>query len=170
MQRAIEQYREYIVQVSKKGSTILKIYSDMDNLFVGNSARLNGLTDNQCRTVMSHWIGAGANLIIGSNMTELDDYDLALLINELALEIVNNFRAKYPMRPIQDNSNTSHGRQGQVWVARPANDSDVAMVLVENYRNSSNNNLFDPILTEGWWSYNLTFSSIGLDADATCAI
>jgi alpha-galactosidase len=170
VQRAIEQYREYILQVSARGSTVLTIYPDMDNLFVGNNASLSGLTNNQRQTVMSHWIGAGANLIIGSNMTELDDFGLALLTNEQAMEIANNFTVKYPMRPTQGNNNTSHGRQGQVWIAGPAGDSDVAVVLVANYGNSGNNNLFDPIPTQGWWSYNFTFSDIGLDADATYAI
>jgi alpha-galactosidase len=170
VQRAIEQYREYIVQVSDRGSAVLTIYPDMDNLFVGNNGSISGLTDNQRQTVMSHWIGAGANLIIGSNMTEMDDYGLALLTNQRALEIANNFTTKYPMQPTQGNNNPTHGRQGQVWIAGPAGDSDVAVVLVANYGNSGNNNLFDPIPTQGWWSYSFTFSDIGLDANATYAI
>ena len=170
VQRAIEQYREYILQVGNESSSILTIYPDMDNLFVGNNASRSGLTDNQRQTVMSHWIGAGANLIIGSNMTELDSYGLALLTNELALKIANNFTAKYPMRPTQGNRNPSRGRQGQVWIAGPADDSDSAVVVVANYGNSGNNDLFDPRPTQGWWSYNFTFSDIGLDAAATYAV
>ncbi|CAF0830400.1 unnamed protein product [Adineta steineri] len=167
VQRAIEQYREYILQVSDGHTTILTIYPDMDNLFVGNNASFSGLTDNQRQTVMSHWIGAGANLIIGSNMTDLDNYGLALLTNKRAQEIANNFTTKYPMLPTQGNNNPSHGRQGQVWIAGPSDDSNTAMILVANYGNSGNNNLFDPIPTQSWWSYNFTFSDIGLDAHAT---
>jgi hypothetical protein len=103
-------------------------------------------------------------------MTEMDDYGLALLTNQRALEIANNFTTKYPMQPTQGNNNPTHGRQGQVWIAGPAGDSDVAVVLVANYGNSGNNNLFDPIPTQGWWSYSFTFSGIGLDANATYAI
>jgi alpha-galactosidase len=170
VQRAIEQYREYIVQVSHEDSAILTIYPDMDNLFVGNNAPLSGLTDYQRKTVMSHWIGAGANLIIGSNMTDLDDYGLALLTNERAQEIANNFTSKYPMRPTQGNHNPFLGRQGQIWIAGPADESGTAVVVVANYGNCGNNDLFDPTPTQGWWSYNFTFSDIGLDADATYAV
>lgn len=170
VQRAIEQYREYIVYISNRSTDILTIYPDMDNLFVGNSVHFSGLTNIQRQTVMSHWIGAGANLIIGSNMTQLDDYGLGLLTNKLALEIGNNFTSKYPMRPTQGNNNPSRGRQGQVWIAGPADDSGTAVVLVANYGNSGNNNLFDPIPTQGSWTYSFTFSDIGLDADATYAV
>lgn len=170
VQRAIEQYREYILQVKDRNSTILTIYPDMDNLFVGNNASHSGLTDNQRQTVMSHWIGAGANLIIGSNMTTLDNYGLALLTNKVALEIADNFTAKFPMQPTQGNNNPSRGRQGQVWIAGPANDSGVAVILVANYGNSGNNDLFDPTPTQGSWSYSFTFSDIGLDPNVTYAI
>ena len=170
VQRAIEQYREYIVHVSDGGSAILTIYPDMDNLFVGNDANLSGLTDNQRRTVMTHWIGAGANLVIGSNMTKLDVYGLALLTNELALEIANNFTAKYPMRPTQGNNNPSHGRQGQVWIAGPVGDSNATVIVVANYGNTGNNDLYDPTPTQSWWSYNFTFGDMGLDAEATYTI
>ena len=170
VQRAIEQYREYIVLVSHRNTSVVTIYPDMDNLFVGNNAHLSGLTDTQRQTVMSHWIGAGANLIIGSNMTQLDAYGLALLTNKRALEIANNFTAKYPMQPTQGNNNPTYGRQGQVWIAGPTEDSGIAVVLVANYGNSGNNNLFNPVPTQSWWSYSFTFSDLGLDANATYAV
>ena len=170
VQRAIEQYREYILQVANDSSVTLTIYPDMDNLFVGNNGSLSGLTNNQRQTVMTHWIGAGANLIIGSNMTALDDFGRALLTNKRALEIANNFTSKYPMRPTQGNNNPARGRQGQVWIAGPTAGSEIAAIVVANYGNSGNNNLFDPIPTQSWWSYNFTFSDIGLDADATYAV
>ncbi|KAI9729306.1 MAG: hypothetical protein M1834_006977 [Cirrosporium novae-zelandiae] len=160
VQRAIEQYREYIVQVNQNYST-LTIYPDMDNLFVGNSASLSGITDTQRQAVMTHWVGAGANLIIGSNMTAIDDYGLSLLTNDLVLEIAD-FTSGYPMRPTQGNSNESYGRQGQVWIAGP-NSSGVAVVVVANYGNSGNNDLFDPTPIKGSWSYSFTPSDIGLD-------
>lgn len=168
VQRAVEQYREYILQVSSTNSTnVLTIYPDMDNLFVGNNASLSGLTDNQRQTVMSHWIGAGANLIIGSNMTALDIYGLTLLTNRRAIDVANNFTAKFPMQPTLGNKNRTHGRQGQVWIAGPTNESNVAVILVANYGNSGNNNLFDPPPTQSWWFYNFTFNDIGLHADTT---
>lgn len=170
VQRAIEQYREYILQVANDSSVILTIYPDMDNLFVGNNGSSSGLTNNQRQTVMTHWIGAGANLIIGSNMTALDDFGRALLTNRRALEVANNLTSRYPMRPTQGNNNPSRGRQGQIWLAGPTDGSQMAAVVVANYGNSGNNNLFDPIPTQSWWSYNFTFGDIGFDADATYAV
>ncbi|UJR17374.1 hypothetical protein I4U23_004269 [Adineta vaga] len=170
VQRAIEQYREYMVQVSRRNITLLTLYPDMDNLFVGNNGSRSGLTNTQRQTVMSHWIGAGANLIIGSNMTELDDYGLALLTNKRALYIANNFTSKYPMFPTQGNNNPSRGRQGQMWIAGPTTNLDAAVILVANYGNSGNNNLFDPVPIQSWWSYNFTFSDFGLVAQTTYAV
>lgn len=45
VQRVIEQYHEYILQVINANYTILTIYPDMDNLFVGNNGSLSGITD-----------------------------------------------------------------------------------------------------------------------------
>lgn len=98
---------------------------------------------------MSHWIGTGANLIIGSNMTALYNYGLKLLTNKRAMEVANNFTGRYPMRPTQGNNNLSRGRQAQVWIARSNEVSDIAIILVANYGNSGNNHLFDPIPTQG---------------------
>ena len=167
VQRAIEQYRQYILQVSNQTTTeILTIYPDMDNLFVGNNQSSSGLTDIQRESVMSHWIAAGANLIIGSNLTLLDDFGLQLLTNRRAMDLANNFTSKYPMIPTQGNANRTHGRQGQIWMSGPDFKTNVSVILVSNYGNHGNNQLFDPPPTQSSWNYNFTLSDFGLDPNS----
>lgn len=71
VQRAIENYRQYIVLHTGQDET-LSIYPDMDNLYVGNSAPEDGVSDDERFTIMSHWIAAGSNLMIGNDLTNLD--------------------------------------------------------------------------------------------------
>lgn len=71
VQRAIDNYRQYIVLHTSQDET-LSIYPDMDNLYVGNSAAEDGVTDDERFTIMSHWLGAGSNLILGNDLTQLD--------------------------------------------------------------------------------------------------
>ncbi|TVY47283.1 Alpha-galactosidase 3, partial [Lachnellula cervina] len=97
VQRAINNYREYIALQLPK-NTPLSIYPDMDNMYVGNPAALSGVTDDQRTSIMSHWIGAAANLMIGSDLTALDTHGLALLTNPAALAVAA-FTAQFPMQP-----------------------------------------------------------------------
>ncbi|EJD33166.1 hypothetical protein AURDEDRAFT_177753 [Auricularia subglabra TFB-10046 SS5] len=65
----------------------------MDNMFVGNAAPLGGLSNVECYTVAILWIGAGANLITGSNMTALDALGRELLFNDEALDVRTSRRS-----------------------------------------------------------------------------
>lgn len=71
VQRAIDNYRQYITLHTDENE-VLTIYPDMDNMFIGNPENINGVTDNQRYTIFNHWIGAAANLILGSDLTNLD--------------------------------------------------------------------------------------------------
>lgn len=119
----------------------LTIYPDMDNLLMGNEESLSGLDDLKRKAMFSHWIGAGANLILGSDMTKIDTYGQSLLTNALAQEIIG-FTAKYPMQPIFGNDNTGKGEQYQAWVAGPDPDSGVVVVVLANYGTDGDANLF----------------------------
>lgn len=140
-QRTIEQYRQYILpQLDSVDS--LTIYPDLDNLLIGNAEKLTGLTNSQRQAVFSHWIGAGANLILGSDLTQLDAFGKSLLTNTLANEIAN-FTAQYPMVPTRGNTNDEKGRQTQVWLAGPDPTTGVVVVLLANYGANGDNDLFD---------------------------
>jgi alpha-galactosidase len=139
VQRAIEQYRSFINQQeedpTRQGLPIM-IRPDMDNLYVGNGASLSGITDQQRYTVMIHWIGAGANLITGSELRNLDTLGQELLYDSEALSIAD-FTAMFPMQPKNPFNTASPGSQAssqlQAWIAGPDNENENAVVVLANY-------------------------------------
>lgn len=186
MQRAIENYREYITSVSAyhaAGSDqplTLTIYPDMDNLFVGNAESIGGLTDIQRRTVMSHWIGAAANLIVGSDLTQLDALGIELLTSRGALGVgVAGFTQMYPMQPRNPGSGGSEARQLQAWIAGPSpattttprdttpttptgsGSGSEAVVLLANYGPDLGNGGFNTNLS-GKQKVSITLAELGI--------
>ncbi|KAI5927090.1 glycoside hydrolase superfamily [Camillea tinctor] len=130
LQRAIENYRQYIATVTQYGTT-LTIYPDMDNLYVGNEAAITGVTDAQRQTIMTHWLGAGANLLLGSDLTKLDQFGLNLLTNPRALEVAE-FTSRYPMLPRNPGTGENGPQQLQAWIAGP-DAAGSAVVIIANY-------------------------------------
>ncbi|KAI1806236.1 glycoside hydrolase family 27 protein [Daldinia bambusicola] len=130
VQRAIDNYRQYITTVMAYNTT-LTIYPDMDNLFVGNPTSVSGVTDDERQTIMTHWLGAGANLIVGSDLTSLDGLGLNLLTNPNAIAIAD-FTAHHPMQPRNPGTGLSSAQQLQAWIAGP-DTSGVAVVVIANY-------------------------------------
>ncbi|KAI0595356.1 glycoside hydrolase superfamily [Biscogniauxia sp. FL1348] len=130
VQRAIDNYRQYITTVSQFGFS-LTTYLDMDNLYVGNEASITGVSDEQRQTIMTHWLGAGANLLLGSDLTRLDEFGLNLLTNPRTLEIAD-FTARYPMQPRNPGTGENSPQQLQAWIAGP-NETGSAVVIIANY-------------------------------------
>jgi len=139
VQRAIEQYRSFINQQeedpTRQGLPIM-IRPDMDNLYVGNAASLSGITDQQRYTVIIHWIGAGANLITGSQLKSLDTLGQELLYDSEALAVAD-FTAVFPMQPKNPFNTADPGSQAssqlQAWIAGPDNANENAVVVLANY-------------------------------------
>jgi alpha-galactosidase len=71
VQRAIDNYRQYIT-LHTGDDEVLSIFPDMDNLFVANGEEVSGVTDEERRSILSHWMMAGSNLILGSDLTDID--------------------------------------------------------------------------------------------------
>jgi alpha-galactosidase len=135
--RVLDYYRQFIneqTQPSRQGQPI-KIRPDLDNLFVGNPETISGLSDAQRYTQAIHWIGAGANLIAGSDMTRLDTLGKELLFNPEAMDIAA-FTAQYPMQPRNPQgwgtAGGSDAMQLQAWIAGP-NEQNEAVVVLANY-------------------------------------
>ncbi|KAI0129755.1 family 27 glycoside hydrolase [Xylariales sp. AK1849] len=130
VQRAIDNYRQYITAVTQFGTT-LTVYPDMDNLFVGNAAAISGVTDDERQTIMTHWIGAVANLIVGSDLTNLDAFGLNLLTDPDAISVAG-FTAHHPMQPRNPGTGGDGAEQLQAWIARP-DTSGAVVVVIANY-------------------------------------
>ncbi|KAH8120798.1 hypothetical protein ACSS6W_009858 [Trichoderma asperelloides] len=128
VQRAIENYRQWII-AGLQFFDELNIYPDLDNLFSGNPENISGLSDGQRTTVFTHWIGAGANLIIGNDMTTLDDFGKSLLTNSQALQVAD-FTAQFPMQPRNPGSGGQNAAQLQAWIAGPSPSGEAVVVLV----------------------------------------
>lgn len=140
VQHAIEQYRQYIL-LQLDSAAELTIYPDLDALLIGNAANTTGLTELQRQAVFTHWIGAGAPLLLGSDMTALDGYGKALLSDARANDVAR-FTAGRPMVPTEGNSDGAKGRQRQVWLAGPDETTGVVVAVLANYGANGDNDLF----------------------------
>lgn len=130
VQRAIDNYRQWVVAAQAIFDT-LNVYPDLDNLYTGNAASITGVSDTERRTIMTHWIAAGANLITGSDLKRLDKLGVELLTNNDALAVAD-FTAKYPMQPHNPGTGGSDAKQLQAWIAGP-DASGRAAVVIANY-------------------------------------
>jgi alpha-galactosidase len=131
VQRAIDNYRQYIVLHTGQDET-LTIYPDMCNMFVANTAAEDGVdTDDERFTIMSHWIGAGSNLILGSDLTNIDDTGMSIITNAEAIGVAD-FAARNPMRPRNPGTGEGDAQQLQAWIGGP-NSTGNAVVILANY-------------------------------------
>ncbi|XXG98462.1 hypothetical protein Hte_004786 [Hypoxylon texense] len=158
VQRAIDNYRQYITTVMQYNTT-LTTYPDMDNLFVGNPASISGVTDDERQTIMTHWIGAGANLIIGSDLTNLDDFGLNLLTNTNAMAAAD-FTARHPIQPRNPGTGNNSSQQLQAWIAGP-DASGTAMVVITNYGPDQGQGGFGTSLA-GTQTVNVSWDDLGI--------
>lgn len=82
-----------------------------------------------------HGIGTGANLITGSDMTNLDGFGYQFLFNAEALAVAD-FTSQYPMRPRNPEGWGTPGggdsMQLRAWIAGP-NDNGTAVAVLANY-------------------------------------
>ena len=138
VQRAIERYRSFINQQtedsSRQGHGIM-IRPDMDSTYIGNPQSLSGISDVQRYSMAIHWIGAGANLITGSDQTTRDSLGYELMYNEEAMTIAD-FTSQWPMQPRNPSGWGTAGAgasmQLQAWIAGP-NEQGTAVAVLANY-------------------------------------
>jgi alpha-galactosidase len=132
VQRAIDNYRDFISRiVAANDNPVSTIYPDMDNLFVGNEEDITGISDTMRETMATHWIGAAANLITGSDLTRLDSLGKLLLTGGDAMDVAR-FTARFPMQARNPGTGFNISKQLQTWIAGPDDDGNAALVLV-NY-------------------------------------
>jgi len=163
VQRAIENYRDFVSRiVNANEEPVTTIYPDMDNLFVGNEAAITGVSDTMRESIATHWIGAAANLITGSDMTKLDELGIRLLTDPSAMEVAR-FTARFPMQPRNPGTGRNESKQLQAWIAGP-DTSGSCVVVLANY---------GPDLGQGGFKTNLggkqtvkaTWDDLGIAGD-----
>jgi len=140
IQRTVERYRRWINQQAlnpARRDQPIMIRPDMDNLWVGNKEghQFSKLTDVQRYTQAILWVGAGANLITGSDMNSIDDIGKKLLFDDEEFMDIAGFTSNWPMVPRNTDDTPTPGggdaRQLSAWIAGP-NDEGTAVVILSN--------------------------------------
>lgn len=167
VQRAIEQYRIFINQQEEdptRQTVPIMIRPDMDNMYVGNAQSLTGLSNVERYTVAIHWVGAGANLITGSDLTEIDTLGEELLYDSELLSVAE-FTANYPMQPKNPYGTSLPGSQAseqlQTWIAGPNSGNQNAVVVLANYGPDQGQGGFGTSL-QGVQFVNISLSLLGI--------
>ncbi|KID74805.1 alpha-galactosidase, partial [Metarhizium brunneum ARSEF 3297] len=131
IQRAIDNYRNWTIAALDLPFA-LDIYADLSSLAVGNNETLAGVNATQQQTIMTHGIASGSNLILDSDLTQLDGrLSQSLLLNASVLQLAD-FTARYPMQPRNPGTGGQDAKQLQAWIAGPSEDSR-AVVVIANY-------------------------------------
>ncbi|ETS73955.1 hypothetical protein PFICI_13821 [Pestalotiopsis fici W106-1] len=162
VQGTIEQYRQYINQVLE-ANTAMVVYPDLDNMFIGNGENVTGITDGQRITIASHWIGASANLILGSDMTSIDDLGLQLITSASSISAAE-FCATYPMQPRNPGTGSNQAMQLQAWLSGPDGDGN-AYVLLTNLGENEGRGGYDTVGT-GNLTVTVSLADLGLDGSS----
>ncbi|KAH8803424.1 family 27 glycoside hydrolase [Xylogone sp. PMI_703] len=157
-QRAIDNYRQYIGLQAQRNAPITT-HPDMDNLFIANAPGLAGVNDVKRYTVMNHWLGASANLIIGGDLTTVDSlgYHLTTSLQSIAAA---KFFAEYPMQPRNPGTGDNLAKQLQAWIAGPSGLE--AYVLVVNYGPDEGSGGFGTTLP-GVQKLSVSLKDLGID-------
>lgn len=161
VQRAIDNYRQWIVAALDIFDE-LNVYPDLDNLYAGNEASITGVSDTQRRTIMTHWIAAGANLITGSDLARIDDLGVELLTNKDALAVAD-FTARFPMQPRNPGTGDKDSKQLQAWIAGPSS-CNRAVVVIANYGPDQGQGGFGS-KTPGKQTVKVSWTDLGLDGN-----
>ncbi|EJT98168.1 glycoside hydrolase, partial [Dacryopinax primogenitus] len=160
IQRAIDNCRQYI-NLHTHSVEPLTIYPDLDNLYVGNAANVSGITDAQRQTMMTFWLGAGANLLIGSDLLQLDDFGKKLLTDTEALDIAD-FTSQYPRQPRNPGTGGNIAQQLQAWIAGPDVSGEAVVVVANLGPPLGRSGYEDQPSVEGMVEVEVPFASLGI--------
>ena len=163
-QRTIDNYRQYIGLQAQRNVPIT-IFPDMDNLFVGNPEALSGVNDSVRTTLANHWIGAGANLLLGSDLQQMDDLGYQLTTSNASIA-ASDFFAQYPMQPRNPGTGGNTPKQLQAWIGGPDDSGSTAYALIVNYGADLGHGGFNEALY-GTQAVNVSLLDLGIDGTWT---
>ncbi|KAG4433372.1 hypothetical protein IFR05_011132 [Cadophora sp. M221] len=128
IQRDINNYRDWAVTALSFYDTA-NIHPNMDMMFVANGPEISGLTEDQRKTIFYHWIGASAELNLGSDLTKMDTFGIALLTHPRLLSAAS-FTGRYPMQPRNPGTGGNAPQQLQAWISGPAPSGELELIVV----------------------------------------
>jgi len=169
IQRTVEQYRQFINQQvldpTRQNKPIM-VRPDMDNLLVGNSGNdLTALNTHQRYSQTNLWIGAGANLIVGNDMTSLDNIGNTLLFNQEVMNVAS-FTSNWPMVPKNPSDAPNPGGpdpyQLQTWISGPNEEGTAVVILANLGEDQFLEGCSDATEWHGIHLVNITFNDLGI--------
>ncbi len=158
VQRTIEKYRQFVNLQLLEGGPV-RLRANLDQLFVGNPANVTGVTDAQRITLMSYWIGSSSNLLLGSDMKNIDRLGRHLITSQASLD-ASEFCSQYPMQPRNPGTGSNQAMQLQAWISGP-DDKGQAYALLTNLGPSQGDGGYATIGT-GAQLVSITLADLGL--------
>lgn len=191
VQRAIERYRVFVTslaqgRVNSSPSTPVQVRPDMDNTFIANPFEISGLSDAQRWTMAMHWVGAGANLLEGGDLTQIDTLG-NFLLTDPAVHGFGGIAALFSNHPMQPRNphaepycapswpwtaGGSSPTQLQAWIAGPVPTTGDSLVILTNLgpdlKPRTGPGKSGTFLTQcaGIHTVHISFAELGLPAQA----
>lgn len=137
----------------------MSLRPDLDDLFVANPASVSGVTDGQQITLMGFWLGASSNLLLASDMTNIDDLGMQLLTSQAGITAAKFFNG-YPLQPRNPGTGTNQALQLQAWLSGPSSSGE-AYVLLTNLGENLGHGGYTT-LTTGSGNVSVTLGDLGL--------
>ncbi|KAI5464371.1 glycoside hydrolase family 27 protein [Mariannaea sp. PMI_226] len=132
--RTLKEYLSWINDAVAYYDTIGS-HPNLDTMYVLNNETLSGLTLDQRKSVLIHWIGSSAEMNIGDDLTQPTKEGLKLLNDKDALSAAE-FTANFPMQPRNPGSGENAWMDQNAWIAGPSRSGEFIAVLA-NYADSS---------------------------------
>ncbi|KAJ7625904.1 family 27 glycoside hydrolase [Roridomyces roridus] len=131
LQRTLEMYRQFITLTIDPSPMMIR--PDMDSLVVATNttaSNWSAFSTIERYSQLTLWLGAGANLILGSDLTKVDALGRMLTTHPEVLDAAG-FTANWPMVP---KLNSGAPSQLQAWIAGPnsAGTGAEAVVVLSN--------------------------------------
>ncbi|KAG0653110.1 Melibiase 3 [Hyphodiscus hymeniophilus] len=159
VQRAIDNARQFVALQTFKNQ-LITVRPDMDDLFVANPQNITGITDEQRITVMSFWLGFGSNLILGSNLTDIDALGKKLLTSAES-RAATAFCNVYPISPRNPSTGDNLAMQLSGWIGGPS-PAGQAVVILANLGANLGEAGYNTTLT-GVQKVSISLKDLGID-------
>jgi alpha-galactosidase len=130
------------------------------DLFVANSQNFTRITDEQRITVMSFWLGFGSNMILGSNLTDIDALGMKLY-RSAESRAATAFGNEYRISPRNPGTGDKVAMQLSGWIGG-SNEVGQAVVVLANLGANLGEAGYNTTLT-GVQKVSISLTDIGID-------
>jgi alpha-galactosidase len=108
---------------------------------------------------MNFWLGASSNLLLGSDMKNIDDLSRQLITSQAGI-IAAKFCNGYPLQPRNPGTGSNQAMQLQAWLSGPSGSGE-AYVLLTNLGENLGHGGYTTVAT-GSANVSVTLADLGL--------